>query len=133
MSNSSIFLHGQKAKCGLNRSHVNLLSDGSYATSELFVFPNEISHVTWDKCGNDPASVKKLYDYFFRKGPVSFVLSSYSSKRKTKVNNQRNPGSENTITMFIKKSNLCNGQNAFLSHSNHSRLKGCQEIGGTSS
>lgn len=22
------------------------------------MFPNEISHVTWDKCGNDPASVK---------------------------------------------------------------------------
>lgn len=41
-------------------------------------------------------------------------------------------GSESTITLFVKKSNLCHGQNAFLSHYNHSRLKVCQEVGGTS-
>ena len=33
--------------------------------------------------------------------------------------------------MFAKKSNLCCGQNAFLSHYNHSLLKACQEINKT--
>lgn len=33
--------------------------------------------------------------------------------------------------MFGKKSNLCCGQNAFLSHFTHSLLKACQEINKT--
>lgn len=62
------------------------------------------------------------------KGLVLFFLSSQTNKRETKFNNHGNPGPGSTTTMFGKKSNLCCGQNAFLSHYNRSLLKACQEI-----
>ena len=69
--------------------------------------------------------------YLDYKGLVLFFLCTKTNKRETRFNNHGNPGPGSTTIMFGKKSNLCRGQNAFLSHYSQSLLKACQEINET--
>lgn len=86
------------------------------------------------RCGNKlPLRKSLLMTSLFRLQRSCPFLSflTKTNKRETRFNNYGNPGPGSTTIMFGKKSNLCCGQNAFLSHYSQSLLKACQEINET--